>query len=86
VSASRGGEPEFLSVNDVATRLNVSGETIRRWASEGQLPAIRVGRQWRIYPHELDRFLARAVQSDVSENGVWEPGHRSQLSDPDHAA
>ncbi len=86
MSTGRPAEPEFLSVNDVATRLGLSSETIRRWAGEGRLPAIRVGRQWRFYPHELDRFLARAVRPDKGDGGVWEAGQQSLLSDPEAKA
>ncbi len=81
--SSGRGEPEFLSVMDVATRLQLSHETVRRWASEGRLAAVRVGRQWRIYPHEVDRFLARATRSDAGDGGVWDTSQHSVLSDPE---
>jgi excisionase family DNA binding protein len=76
-------EPEFLTTADVARRLQLSEETIRRWAAEGQISAIRVGRQWRIYPHVVERLLTRAVPSDASDAGVWDPARRSVLSDPE---
>jgi excisionase family DNA binding protein len=83
MSAKRESDEEFLSVLDVAKRLQLSDETVRRWAAEGRLAAVRVGRQWRIYPHEVDRFLARATRSDAGEGGVWDPGRQSLLYDPE---
>ena len=41
-------EPRKLSTNEVARRENVSARTIRRMCERGQLPAYKVGKQWRI--------------------------------------
>lgn len=41
-------EPRKLSTNDVARRENVSARTIRRMCERGELPAYKVGKQWRI--------------------------------------
>ena len=43
MTRDREPEPEFLSVADVAARLQLSDETVRRWASEGRLAAVRSG-------------------------------------------
>ena len=47
----------LLSVRDVAARLAVSELTVRRLIEAGSLPAVRVGRQLRIDPDELEAFL-----------------------------
>jgi excisionase family DNA binding protein len=36
----------------------VSEKTVRRWIAAGQLAAHQLGRQWRITPDEIERFLA----------------------------
>ncbi len=81
MGVGRQGASDFLSIEEVATRLNVSGETIRRWVREGRLQGTRVGRQWRIYPHDLERFLTRAGRPDASNASIWEPNNRSLVSD-----
>lgn len=49
----------LYSVREVASRLGVHPETVRRLIHDGRLEAVRVGRVLRIHRGELDRFLAR---------------------------
>lgn len=39
---------EVLTVREVATYLRVSRVTVWRWCQQGTIPALRVGRTWRI--------------------------------------
>jgi excisionase family DNA binding protein len=50
----------FLTVEEVAERLNLSTETIRRWLRSGRLRGIRIGARragWRIREHDLAAYL-----------------------------
>ena len=47
----------LLTIRDVADICDVSTKTVRRWIKAGELPAIRLGRQWRIVPRDFERFL-----------------------------
>ena len=38
----------FLTPQEVSDLLRVSVQTVRRWIKEGELPAYKVGRGWRI--------------------------------------
>jgi excisionase family DNA binding protein len=49
----------LFSVREVADRLGVHPETIRRLIHDGRLEAIRVGRVLRVEAPSLDGFLAR---------------------------
>lgn len=49
----------LYSVREVADRLGVHPETIRRLIHEGRLDAVRVGRALRVEPSSLDGFLER---------------------------
>ncbi|WP_377805895.1 helix-turn-helix domain-containing protein [Azospirillum sp. A29] len=49
--------PLLLTIPDVADRLQVSIKTVRRWIVSGELPTVRLGRQIRIQPKDLDIFL-----------------------------
>ena len=51
-SASR-----LLSTEQVAEVLAVKPKTVRRWIASGELPAVKLHRQWRIRAHELERLL-----------------------------
>jgi excisionase family DNA binding protein len=58
-------EERFLSLEDVAERLQVSDRTVRRWVKDGKLAAYKPGREWRIRPSDLEEFLeSRKVRSD----------------------
>ena len=51
---------DWLTVRDVAERLKVSEETVRRWVREGDLPALVLGRKagHRIQSADLEAFIA----------------------------
>ncbi len=47
----------LLTIADVAERLRVNAKTVRRWIATGELPAYKVGRQWRVAEGDLWAFL-----------------------------
>jgi excisionase family DNA binding protein len=55
--------PRFLSVEAVATQLEVSTKTVRRWIDSGELPVHRFGRQLRVSEADLGAFIARSRSS-----------------------
>ncbi|MCL7455404.1 MAG: helix-turn-helix domain-containing protein [Anaerolineae bacterium] len=58
--ATKSTEPQpFLTPQEVSTLLRVSVYTVRRWIKDGELPAYKVGRGWRISHSELNRWLNR---------------------------
>ncbi|MEM9618928.1 MAG: helix-turn-helix domain-containing protein [Pseudomonadota bacterium] len=48
---------KFMSVKEVSELLQVGETTIRNWIRSCELPAIDVGREWRVAPVELEAFL-----------------------------
>ncbi len=54
---------EFLTVPDVARKLQVSEETIRRWLRDGRLEGVMLGRRagWRIRPESVEKMLNAMV-------------------------
>ena len=49
----------LLTIADVADHLRVNAKTVRRWVATGELPAYKVGRQWRVAEEDLWAFLAK---------------------------
>ena len=47
----------FLTPQEVSDLLQVSVYTVRRWIKQGELPAYKVGRLWRINKHDLNEWL-----------------------------
>ena len=56
---------EVLTVSEVATFLRVSRATVWRWCHHGTIPALRVGRSWRIYRDDLLYALGRSQSSSL---------------------
>ena len=52
-----------LTTEEVLAYLNVTPRTIYRLIRTGELPAIRIGRQWRFRRSDLDAFLDRQQAS-----------------------
>ena len=49
----------FLTPAEVLLRLRVNVKTFYRLIDRGELPAVRIGRQWRVRPHDLETWLRR---------------------------
>ena len=55
----------LLTVGEVAATMRVSNMTVYRLIKSGQLPALRVGKSYRIRSGDVSRYLAdRAVKVD----------------------
>jgi excisionase family DNA binding protein len=48
---------QFVTVAEVAQMLRVSNMTVYRLVQSGQLPAVRIGRSYRIRSDDVDRYL-----------------------------
>lgn len=47
----------FMTVDEVADLLKISANTVRRWISDNEMPAYKVGRGWRIAARDLSHWL-----------------------------
>jgi len=48
---------QFLTVGEVARALRISNMTVYRLISSGQLPAVRVGKSYRLREQDVDQYL-----------------------------
>ena len=57
---SKQSEHDWLTVAQVAERLQLHEETIRRWIRDGHFPVLDLGKKagYRIRPADLDAFIA----------------------------
>jgi len=68
---SVGSADALLTIADVLSYLRVDAETVYRLIHDGDLPAIRMGWQWRVRRRDLDRYLAAqriAAASPIAVN------------------
>ena len=56
---------QLLTVDEVAERLQIHAETVRRWLREGRLDGYLMGRRggWRIKPESVEKMLEDMSQS-----------------------
>ena len=47
----------LLTIPDVADLYQVSEKTVRRWIDARDLPAAKLGNQWRVRPRDLEIFV-----------------------------
>ena len=53
----------FLTVAEVAAMMRVSKMTVYRLVHSGELPAVRVGRSFRVPENEVDEYLRKSFYS-----------------------
>jgi len=75
-------EEQFLSLEDVANRLQVSDQTVRRWVKAGKLAAYKPGLEYRIRGSALEEFLkTREVRPKVPRRSPSEPSFNDVLEE-----
>jgi excisionase family DNA binding protein len=50
-------EEIMLTLKEVAECVNVNERTVYRWVVNGELPAYKLGKIWRVKPSELDLWI-----------------------------
>jgi excisionase family DNA binding protein len=59
----RLGEVNFMTVAEVASMMRVSKMTVYRLVHAGDLPAVRVGRSFRVPEDAVDDYLRKSFTS-----------------------
>lgn len=59
---------KYLTPEEIAAKLRVDISTVRRWIKAGQLPALRVGRQYRVEEPAYEAFLKSREVSRQESN------------------
>ena len=59
---------EIMTIEEVARYLSLHELTVRRLAREGEIPAFKIGRQWRVKKALLDRWIEREAMRNFSQD------------------
>lgn len=59
--------PKFTTITAVAERWDVGRDVVSRYIHSGQLPAMKIGREWRIRPSDVERFEKEAFKATEAE-------------------
>jgi excisionase family DNA binding protein len=73
---------ELLTVSETAARLRVSKMTVYRMVHAGELPAVRIGRGFRIHRQDLTEFLRAAHQAGAPAHQAGAPPRPDPASGP----
>lgn len=52
-----GPLPTLLRLTDIATRYELSIDTLYDWARSGELRAFKLGRTWMVHPDDWQTFI-----------------------------
>ncbi len=65
-----GAETEYMSLEEVADMLGVTYQLIYRLVRSGELPAVRLGKLYRVSRVDLDGYLERSKGASASGRRV----------------
>ena len=57
--------PEIMTTREMAEYLRLHQITICKFAAEGKIPAIRVGRVWRFDKEAIDKWISEGQSKNV---------------------
>ena len=60
----------WLSVEEIASHLGMSKETIYRWVEKKKIPAHKIGRQWRFKASEVDTWVHDGGASNLEKEQI----------------
>ncbi|MBX3176143.1 MAG: helix-turn-helix domain-containing protein [Candidatus Hydrogenedentes bacterium] len=52
---------DIMTVEDVARYLKLKPQTVYKWAQEGQIPATKLGKEWRFRRRILDEWIDTGI-------------------------
>ncbi len=75
-------DKEFLSLEEVAEKLGVTYQLVYRLARSGELPAVRLGKLYRVSSVDLDAYLEQKKRETAGDGVCSACGetYRSKLS------
>jgi excisionase family DNA binding protein len=62
---------QVYTVEEFAKLFRLSPEAVRGLIRKGEIPAIRIGRQYRIPQGVVDRYFAQATSPEERGCGMW---------------
>ena len=58
---------QLLETDQVAEKLSVNPQTVRRLAKRGEIIAIKIGNDWRFEESDIDAFIAERKAKAIAE-------------------
>ena len=73
-------DDEIMTLEEVAKYLKLQPQTVYKWAQEGQIPAAKLGKEWRFRKRVLDEWVDNSmILSKGGFNLMMESSERAVL-------
>jgi excisionase family DNA binding protein len=59
--------PEIMTTKEIAEYLRLHQITVCKYAAQGEIPAIRVGRVWRFDKEAIDKWISESQSKKASK-------------------
>ena len=56
--------PEVMNVHQCAAYLQLSVDTIHRYAAEGKVPCFKLGNRWRFKKTRIDQWISESIEQN----------------------
>ncbi len=60
----------YISIEDAALFLNIKPVTLRKWIKDKNVPAHKIGKQWKFKRSELEEWVIKAVRAQWSNAAI----------------
>jgi excisionase family DNA binding protein len=70
-------EVRFLTVAEVAAMMRVSKMTVYRLLHSGELPAVQIGRSYRVPEQAVDHYLRQSYRGRPESRALRRPAERA---------
>jgi excisionase family DNA binding protein len=58
---------KWSSIEDVAEHIQVHKDTVRLWIKKGEIPAHKMGKQWRFKISEIDEWIQSGRSAEINK-------------------
>ena len=57
---------KWSNIEEIAEYIQVHKDTVRLWIKKGEIPAHKIGKQWRFKISEIDEWVLSGKSADIS--------------------
>ena len=61
------GNEKWSSIEEISEHIQVHKDTIRIWIRKGDIPAHKIGKQWRFRISEIDEWVSSGKSADINK-------------------
>jgi excisionase family DNA binding protein len=59
---------KWTSIEEIAEHIQVHKDTIRIWIKKGEIPAHKIGKQWRFKISEIDEWVQSGKSANINNS------------------